>query len=175
MKIFLTRQSRILWGPFFAVGVALVGCQGLVEQKARLCPSVVILADTNVVTVLVPGTDLPVVALEASLSRVNSACQASSERVEVEIAFQIDALRSEAVDTTAIELPFFVAVTDGRERLLGKDIFFSHLNFNEAGEAAKVEKLVESIPLADGESPLDFRIILGFQVTPEELKYNQAR
>jgi len=29
--------------------------------------------------------------------------------------------------------------------------------------------------LADGELSVNFQIILGFQLTPEELEYNQAR
>jgi hypothetical protein len=66
-------------------------------------------------------------------------------------------------------------VTDGQGRILGKDIFYSQLAFDEAGVAAQVEQLVEIIPLADGELPVNFQIILGFQLTPEELQYNQAR
>ena len=167
-------ELRIL-ALFLAFGVALAGCQGLVNQQARACPSTAILADTETVTILVPNADPLAVAAQATLSRVNSACQANAERVEVELAFQIDALRGATTDAALLELPFFVAVTDGQGRILGKDIFYSQLAFDEAGVAAQVEQLVETIHLADGELPVNFQIILGFQLTPEELQYNQAR
>jgi hypothetical protein len=173
------RSPWRFWAHFIAVGVtagvALAGCQGLVEQQARACPSVAFLADTDVVTILVPVSDPPAVAAEATLSRVNSECRANGERVEVELAFQIDALRGATTDAAVIELPFFVAVIDGQGRVLGKDIFFSRLTFDGAGVAGQVEQLVETIPLADGEVPVGFQIVLGFQLTPEELQYNQAR
>ncbi|MBT3396447.1 MAG: hypothetical protein HOH89_03570 [Alphaproteobacteria bacterium] len=169
------RSTWRSWGLFVAAGLALAGCQALVEQQARACPSVAILADTDIVTILVPNADPPAVAAEATLSRVNSECQANDARVEVELAFQIDALRGATTDAGVIELPFFVAVTDGQGRVLGKDIFFSRLTFDESGHAAQVEQLVETIPLADGEMPVGFQIIVGFQLTPEELQYNQAR
>jgi hypothetical protein len=133
------------------------------------------LADTELVTIFVPNADPPAVAAQATLSRVNSACQANSERVEVELAFQIDALRGATTEAAVIELPFFVAVTDAQGRVLGKDIFYSRMTFDTAGIAGQVEQLVETIPLADGELPVNFQIILGFQLTPQELQYNQAR
>ena len=170
-----TRSHRRLWALFVAAGLALAGCQGLVDQRARACPSVAILADTEVVTVLVPNADPPAVAAQATLSRVNSACQANAKRVEVELAFQIDALRGATTEASVIEFPFFVAVTDGQGRVLGKDIFYSRMTFDAAGVASQVEQLVETIPLADGELSVNFQIILGFQLTPEDLEYNQAR
>jgi hypothetical protein len=155
--------------------MALAGCQGLVDQPDRACPSVAILADTDTVSVFVRPGDPTIVAAEATISGLNSACQANDERVVVEVAFQISALRGPTSDAPAMEVPFFVAVTDAQGNVLGKDIFFSRLTFDKAGEATTVEQLVEDIPMADGESPVGFRVILGFQLTPEELLYNQAR
>jgi len=169
------RSQLRLWALFVVAGVSLAGCQPLMNQQARACPNAAILADTEMVTILVPNSDPPAVAAQATLSRVNSACQANAKRVEVELAFQIDALRGATTEAAVIELPFFVAVTDGQGRVLAKDIFHSRMTFDAAGVASQVEQLVETIPLADGELPVNFQIILGFQLAPQELQYNQAR
>ena len=168
-------SHRRIRGVLVAGALALAGCQGLVGQPGRACPSVAILADTSTVSVFVRPGDPTTVAAEATISGLNSACQANDKRVEVEIAFQIDALRGSTTSAPAIEVPFFIAVTDAQGRVLGKDIFFSRLTFDETGDATTVEQLVEDIPLADGESPVGFQVVIGFQLTPEELQYNQAR
>ena len=170
-----TRCHRRIPGFLVAGALALAGCQGLVDQSGRACPSIAILADTDTVSVFVRPGDPTTVAAEATISGLNSACRANDERVEVEIAFQITALRGPTSNAPALEVPFFVAVTDARGKVLGKDIFFSRLTFDETGHATTVEQLVEDIPMADGESPVVFQVILGFQLTPEELQYNQAR
>ncbi len=158
-----------------AATVALAGCQGLTEQSARACPSVAILGNTNVVTKFAPVGAAASILAEASLSGLNSGCRANDERVLVEIAFQIDAVRGLSSDVLGVEIPFFAAVTDTEGTILAKDIFIGRLEFSETGTATLVERIEEDIPLAPGQAPVGFQIVVGFQLTPEEMRYNQAR
>jgi hypothetical protein len=155
--------------------VTLAGCQGLTERSARACPSVVILGNTNMVTKFAPVGAAASILAEATLSALNSGCRANEERVLVEIAFQIDAVRGLSSDVLEVEIPFFAAVTDAEGSILAKDIFIARLEFSETGTATVMERIEEDIRLAPGQAPVGFQIVVGFQLTPEEMRYSQTR
>lgn len=126
-------------------------------------------------TKFAPGAVSTTILAEATLSGLNSSCRMNDERVLVDIAFHIDAVRGLTSAVEAVEIPFFAAVTDAQGTVLAKDIFIGRLEFSETGKATLVEQIEEDIPLRPGQAPVGFQVVVGFQLTPEELRYNQAR
>ena len=168
---------RLLGALGMATCFGLGACQGLVDQPARACPAVAMVADTDVLTRFAPGAvaDAGSILAEATLFGINSACRAGDERAVVDIAFQIDATRGLGAGIAAIDLPFFIAVIDAGGTILAKEVFVSRLTFDESGAATEVERLVEDIPLGAGQRPVDFQVLVGFQLTADELRHNQRR
>ncbi|MFN3701415.1 MAG: hypothetical protein ACK4VI_07835 [Alphaproteobacteria bacterium] len=71
--------------------------------------------------------------------------------------------------------PFFIAVTDQNNVVLAKEVFSASMNF-ETGQATHRyhENLRQLVPIRSREQARRFKILLGFQLSPEQLAYNRA-
>ena len=77
--------------------------------------------------------------------------------------------------TTGGEVTYFVAVVDRSNTILGKRDFVLDVKFSGDKQIVEItDELHLVIPLAAGTSGADYAILLGFQVTPQELEYNRA-
>lgn len=82
--------------------------------------------------------------------------------------------RALSSDRPFFSYPFFVAVTSRNGTILAKEVFAASLTY-DPGENTKVytEKLRQIIPIERGESGGDYRVLVGFQLTPDQLAYNR--
>jgi len=72
--------------------------------------------------------------------------------------------------------PFFVAVTDRDQNILAKEVFDSVVEFPEGRRRAGVfEEVEQQIALRDEETGDDYEIIVGFQLSRDQLDRNRAR
>jgi hypothetical protein len=67
---------------------------------------------------------------------------------------------------------YFVAITDRSQNIVAKQAFTSQFNFSDKATAAIDDELVQRIPLAPTAPGSDHTLILGFQLTPEEIDFN---
>jgi hypothetical protein len=72
------------------------------------------------------------------------------------------------------QLTYFVAVIDRQQAILTKRDFVIDLDFPAAQSRLEItEQLEEVIPLPKEASGADYGIVIGFELTPEELQYNR--
>ena len=72
--------------------------------------------------------------------------------------------------------PFFVAVTANNGDILAKEIFSASLNYGPGQNAqGYTEKLRQIIPLENRNRGKDFKVLVGFQLTPDQLTYNRQQ
>src|SRR5262249_49182168 len=70
--------------------------------------------------------------------------------------------------------PFFVAITNPAGEIIAKRIFTSALVFpGNVGYVEHREELSQRIPLSTGGGAADYQVIIGLQLTPDELEYNR--
>ena len=141
------------------------------------CPEVSKVGDAVKLTRFVPGGhDLTDVAFEAAVAQIGGNCSAGDNgSIDVALAVQFIASRGPADKTRKAPFTYFVAIVDKSENILAREQFDSGIAFpgNQTRNSA-TEELDENIPLQKGQQGSDFRVFVGFVLTPEEVAYNRA-
>ena len=167
--------------------IFLAGCSGgfdtdifsTEEAVVIACPKVSILPYADQITVFRegPGRDLVDVEYEGVISPVSGECVYEDDyaRVEVDLILRIGAIKGPAAISNEQSFNFFVAVTDGKNRVLNKKVFDSPVVVPEGRRRGAVqEELRQRFPIVSGQRGSDYKIIVGFQLTKEQMAYNQS-
>lgn len=70
-----------------------------------------------------------------------------------------------------IELPYFLAVLSKDDEILQRQQFSTTVDFDNKDQAASKEEHLIHIPLPSKEAAAGYKIVLGFRLTPEQLRY----
>ena len=156
---------------------SVAGC-GLIGSKQPQydCPTTAAVGDATVQSKFRPGPgrDLTDVRYQVRLADVSSECRYDSKGVEVRIkaGFALE-LGPANPDRKAV-YEFFVAITDPNDEIVAKRNFTTPLEFPaNVGYLEHLEELQPRIPLPKGGSAADYKVILGLQLTEDELDYNR--
>ena len=141
------------------------------------CPEVTKVGDAVKLTRFVPGGhDLTDVAFEAAVGKIGGNCSAGDNgSLDVSLTVEFIASRGPADKTRKALFTYFVAIVDSAENILAREQFDTGVAFpgNQTRNAA-TEELEENIPLGKGQQGNQFRVFIGFVLTPEEVAYNRA-
>ena len=162
----------------FAAAVLLTGCSFFQKDDPRLCPRVSILNEAASVAVYRagPGRDLIDVVHEGRLGDITWSCKYSEKEVSILTRISFLAQRGPASQDRKAEFQYFVAVRDHNQDILAKQIFATVIEFPEGrAQAGVFEEIEQVIPLPDETSGPEFEIIVGFQLTEEQLERNRER
>ncbi|HYD30948.1 MAG TPA: hypothetical protein VEB64_08860 [Azospirillaceae bacterium] len=177
-------------GVLLAVGL-LAGCSsvsdvgsslgltgGGEEPAGRGCPKVAIVRDAAAVTQFRPGKgrDLTDVVSHAELADFKGGCEYAKDGVTVDFDLRLVADRGPALQGNQASYRYFVAITQPDRTVAAKREFETTVAF-EAGatRAGSTESLAQTIPLPQGQDAGGWEVLLGFQLTPEELDYNRRQ
>jgi len=181
MRRYFTARSSALGALAMIVLVACSSADDAVIAPA--CPNIVIVKDTAEMTTFRPGPgrDLTDVVLDARIDRFDGECATDLERdrsgtVNVDLQLIFEAVRGPANDTKGGSFSYFVAIANRKGDILAKKVFDTEFEFEgNRTRVGGVEELTQEIPLRAGELGEDFDIFVGFQLSPEQLKYNRAK
>lgn len=175
-------RGRRIAAPAAALAAALglAACAGpdYDPNLPQGCPQVSVLRDASEVTLFDgAGRDLTDIVARAAIGDYQGECDYIDDpaRVEVTLLLPIVAERGPAADGP-VTVDYFVSVIDPDARVLGKQVFSTTIEF-ESGVArgGSVEELAQRIPLPSLASGESHGIIIGFQLTPEQLRYNREQ
>lgn len=156
----------------------LVGCESMTEGNYLNCPTAAFLGGAEHIVQFRdgPGRGVTDIDVEADLDNLRGLCSFSEERVLLTVEFDIVAVRGVAALEREIHVPFFVAVTDAEGNILVKTTFVAPIRFTQ-GVPTEIhsEEIQQEIRLYGGQQPHSFVVLIGFQVTAEQLDYNEAR
>lgn len=164
-------------------GLALTGCGGLglgpkdPAEAALACPKVSIVRDLSEVTVFRPGgRDLTDLETRAALADFTGNCEYTSSGVTVNVNVYLIAERGPALKGDAAKYQYFVALAKPDDTLVSKAYFDTDVTF-PAGQprAGTKEELAPKIPLPQDANAKDWKVYLGFQLTPEQLTFNRSQ
>ena len=161
-----------------AVPVALVlaGCGS--DAPPPLCPPVGTPAPLDTFTQFEPGSgrDLTQVRFSGRLAAINSACEYDTDGVDVELAIQMVVERGPADRDRNAELQYFVAVENGPGNITAKQVFDVAIPFEgNSRRLARLEEISLQIPPAGEQGFSRTRILVGFQLSAEQLEHNRRR
>ena len=94
----------------------------------------------------------------------------------METAFEIIAARGPKAETNRVIIVFFAAIIYPDGKVIAKETFESRVEFPQNRRRVGVrEQVVQQIPLTTQAAGQDYQILVGFQLTPDQLEYNQSR
>lgn len=148
------------------------------EKRVLPCPNVSVLPNADNITIFRqgPGRDLVDVEFEGVIVPTSGECvyEDDDSLVLAELILRIGAIKGPAATGQKKMFPFFVAIADKNKRILSKKVFESPVVIPEGKRRGAVqEEIVQRIPIMSGLSGRDYTIVLGFQLTSEQLEYNR--
>jgi hypothetical protein len=121
------------------------------------------------------GRDLTDVVSRGAVMDFRGSCQPDEAKVDVDFQLVLATERGPAFDGRDPTYQYFVAVTDREGQVLAKQVFEATMRFAEGqNRAGSVEELHQTIPLAQGRRPADYQVLVGFQLTPDQLAFNRS-
>jgi hypothetical protein len=179
----VTNRLRQPVAAVFALGIAgfaISGCSWF-KKDPVVCPAVAILSDAAQLTSYRPGGGRDVTDLEyqGEVNKVTSECDYDKDTnvIKMTATLTLVAVRGAALHKDEVTLPFFVSVIDRKTaNVLKKVIFQSPVPFPEGRRRSGVaEEITERITVAPGHINRDYEILVGLQLTEEQLEYNRKQ
>lgn len=161
---------------FSAIGIGSTTEEG--GTTDRPCPTVGVLNGTDHLTLFNGrGKDLTDVVLRAEIARVVTKCEynASESTISVDLAFNGIAEIGPAAQSRTQTVTTFVAVTRRFGAKVKKQLYEVPLVFEGASRQVQFLKTIEGtqIPYGGDADGRIYEILVGFQLTPEQLDYNR--
>ena len=158
------------------LALSLAGCSAMTDGTLSTCPQVVILGGAEHLTRFQgEGRGVVDVAAEADVTGLTYTCKYNNERAVTEIDIEFTVTRGITSGIAELEVPFFVAVADAAGNVIIKHTFDRRVTFGDRAAGIARERIEETIYLPEGIRPSQFEILVGFQVTAEELEFNMGR
>lgn len=146
------------------------------EVTESNCPAVSVVSNVGSMTRFVgAGRNAEDVAFNASITGINVNC-AQGEGVDMEISFAIVARRGPAMAENSVTLPYFIILMRDNHLITVKQLHEANLRFAEGADRAAVrETVVQRFEDAAPARRYDYELLIGFQLTPDEVIYNALR
>jgi len=125
-----------------------------------------------------PGRDLTDVLVTGNIQNILvDQCKYDKKSVDVSnFQIAITADRGPADRSKAADFEYWVAIVDPQRKVLTRETFKVHFDFSELNHVGTVVADLEPrIPLPDIMKAPDYQIVVGFQLTPEELAWNRKQ
>ena len=172
----MIKRAVCVW-PLLLVAL-VAGCSMFSKPDPRPCPRVSVLNEAQQVTQYRPGPgrDLTDVAYVGEIGRLKSQCHYEDNQLTVGTEVTVLAERGPAADDPTVSLPVFIAVTGAGQDILAKEVFDTTVEFPSGlRQGQAVGEYEQSLHLKDGETGANYEIIVGFQLTKEQLEMNRPR
>ncbi len=172
----VTPGWRNLPGLFLVLVATGCGMFGGAKVAQHPCPQAGILKDAQRLTKFLPGPgrDLTDVVFQIRLANVRTKCTYGKSGVKIDMLVDISAERGPADKSRKAVFAYFVAIANPAGTILARERFTALIPFvPNVSRAIASEELEQMIPLPRGRSAENYRIIVGLQVTREELKFNR--
>ncbi len=149
------------------------------EKPEAACPRGVIPADSASVTRFRegPGRDLTDVVAEGEIVNILVQCKYDKRAVTVDLQIAIAGDRGPADRTRIADFEYWVAILDPQQNIVTKQPARIRFQFtdNRTRLGQVVSEFEPYIPLADLKQATEYQIIVGFQLTAEELAWNRSQ
>jgi hypothetical protein len=179
-KSFATKRVSAL-ALLLVVAGSLSGCGGNSKGPPQPCPDVVVPKQTQYLTKFAGnGSDLSDIAYEAKVDTFSTYCVYSVDQepayIRTNLKIQLAATRGPKFSGDHITLKYALGVTGpggkiipGAKQVLDMDIDFSK------GQVANInaDEVNVTIPLKQGENGDFYRVLLGLDLTQDQLDYNK--
>jgi len=177
-----TLPSLLIRAAALAALLPLVSaCAPERDQFPPACPRVAFVKSTADLAVFRPGSnarDLTALILGGRMQAMQGKCKAGDKKGTVEATVTVGAelIRGPAMTTSQVNVPVYVAVTDG-DRILDKRVYTLSATFpsNVDRVAVSTPEVFMVLPVTPTKSAAAYSVLAGFQLTPDELATNRGQ
>ena len=160
-------------GTWIGLGFALilVNMSAVTARAAESCPHLGLLADASRLTDFEGTTSAQ---FRATLGGEALQCVVKDGVAHTRLKFKVTGnLQTDAKSDTR-KVPYFVAVMQGTQ-VLAKQVYSIDIPFTGHERSVSVEERINrvDIPLASGKAATDYQVMIGFQLTREQVAYNR--
>jgi len=165
-----------------AVNLPPVGLEASEALLNSPCPSVEIVDDLSSLSDFISPKKQTKSNLVSRVDLVSaeSTCKLASKSAIVDLKLVFNGSlgnkgRKNSSDKPFFSYPFFVAVASPSGKILAKEIFAASMTFGaQETTHSYFEKLRQIIPINSKDNAHRYRVLIGFQVTPDQLSYNRT-
>jgi hypothetical protein len=156
----------------------LPACSMFEKKDERACPRIEVVGDLSRLVKFQdgPGRDLSDIVYMARVDDVKSGCKYDKTGVTIDLMVSLLGERGRAgagAGAVKTDATYFGAVTDRAQNIIDKPIFTSQFDFADKNVASINDEFQLRIALSPTTSASDHTIIVGFQLTPEEIDFNE--
>jgi hypothetical protein len=151
------------------------------EAEAVACPPARLLAGTAHITLAAPADaastgGIPD-AYEADMVSAKTSCRRDNDRWAVSVQVRATAGAVGAAPRRTVHVPIFVAMTEFSRRVLDKKVVEVPVTLDPRVPRVSIERTIEGIsaPLSALHPGPGYEVLVGFQLTPAQLKANRQR
>lgn len=164
-----------------AASVAGTAGGAIMADLPSNCPELKVLGDLSSITQFaVPAAPKPEQMIAtAKVSSVDATCSVAPNSVTLDITLDFDGAlgpvgKQHGTDQANYTYPYFLSVVAPNGKILSKDVFALAMTYDgDVAHLHKQDRVRQTIPLGAGQKANQFQIIAGFQLSPDELKYNR--
>lgn len=141
------------------------------QQSARTCPQVAILRSVEKMDDYGSDTIDPAnLVASATMQRVDGKCEYADDGVDVAFTISMKAEKGPRLGGEAVNFPFFISLVDAEDKVRGKEIMTAEFVFSEGSSVSdSTQPIHVMMPLGKDEDAGGFRVLVGFQMTEEQL------
>lgn len=146
------------------------------------CPSVSVRPDLQKLTEFqddAKPTDSTKIS-EAEILHVQNTCRVENDSLVMQVDITVAGktgpkARVKSTDQPSFAYPYFLAVTDGSGTVLSKEIFAVTVAYGkDKKEITQTENIFQTMPFPNKEAGQIYNVIVGFQLTEDQLNYAKA-
>lgn len=144
------------------------------------CPQIEIVDELNTVNQFTAGgAQAANLIAGARFGQAQMACEytPSAKSVTVDLKLNVEGYtgpQSGSASPPVFNHPYFVAVTDTNGDIMAKEIFTATHDFSAGAQQVYQDDLRQIIPVPDRERGRKFKVLVGFQLSKDQLAYNRA-
>ncbi len=167
-----------------AVPLVLAGCGPGKDQFAPACPRPGFLAEAADLDRYRTGTapggghDITDLVLHGRIVAVTGSCKPGDKKDQLRVALttSVELTRGPAMQGAEADVPVFVAVTEG-DTILDKHVYPLRVAFPSNVDRMRINsnEIDLILPVGPRKSGAAYTILVGFQLTPDELAANRRR
>lgn len=157
---------------FPALGVAIaLACFAVNSASAEVCPKISVLPDATRLTDF-EGT--AAAQYRATMGQEVLQCVVKDGVAHARLKFKVTANLLPNADADTRKVEYFVVILNG-DQVLAKQVYSLEIPFSSAKRSVTVDEKINrvDIPLASGRTAGDYQILVGFQLTREQVEYNR--
>lgn len=152
------------------------------EAEAIACPPARLLADTAHLTLAAPASPEQIAdglagSYEADIAIATTTCRREGDRWSITVRVQGSAGAVAGAPRATVRLPVFAALAEYRRRVMDKKVAELPVTLDPHVPRVPVEHTFEglSAPLAALHPGPGYEVLVGFQLTPEQVEANRRR